>query len=282
MKKLLTAIIAAVLCVCGSFGLTACTPPAEPVIKGVASATFDESKDQLVVATNAAFAPFEYKLGNKFAGIDIEIVKGLADSLGKELVILDMKFDGVVQSVGSGGADLAAAGLTVNPQRAEHVTFSDSYYTASQYILVPASNTEFDACTTAAEVEAILNVAGKKIGAQVGTTGYYLAKGDADWDFAGYTNAETLAFDNAGLAVTEMKAGLIDYVVVDAAPAEAMVKVIPGIKAIKIALTEEEYAFGIAKDNTELLQQVNAYLAQIKQDGTFDAICEKYFTHYGE
>lgn len=282
MKKILTALLSALMLLVACFGFAGCKTPAEPVIKGIKSATFDESKDQLVVATNAAFAPFEYKLGNKFAGIDIEIVKGLADSLGKELVILDMKFDGVVQSVGSGGADLAAAGLTVNEQRKEHVTFSNSYYTASQYVLVPANNTEFDACTTAQEVEAILNVAGKKIGAQVGTTGFYLAKGDADWGFDGYTNAQTLAFDNAGLAVTEMKAGLINYVIVDAAPAEAMVKVIPGIKAIKIALTEEEYAFGIAKGNDELLQQVNEYLAQIKADGTFDAICEKYFTHYGE
>ena len=132
----------------------------EGEIVGVDSATYDASKtNQLVVATNAAFAPFEYKIGNKFAGIDMEIAALLAEELNMELVIQDMDFDAVVSSVGTNGVDMAMAGLTVNDERAKVVNFADTYYDASQMIIVKADNTQFDACTTAAEVEAILKKA---------------------------------------------------------------------------------------------------------------------------
>ncbi len=123
-----------------------------------ASAKFDAAKadKQLVVATNAAFAPFEYKDGDKFAGIDMEIAKYIADKLGMELVIQDMEFDAVVTSVGNNGVDIAMAGLTVNETRAQSVNFSDSYYEAAQMLVVLDSETAFDNCKTAAEVLAVL------------------------------------------------------------------------------------------------------------------------------
>lgn len=131
----------------------------EGEIVGVESAAYDANKNQLVVATNAAFAPFEYKIGNKFAGIDMEIAALLAEELNMELVIQDMDFDAVVSSVGANGVDMAMAGLTVNEERAKVVNFADTYYNASQMLIVKADNTQFDACTTAAEVEAILKKA---------------------------------------------------------------------------------------------------------------------------
>lgn len=123
-----------------------------------ASAEFDASKadQQLVVATNAAFAPFEYKDGDKFAGIDMEIAKHIADTLGMELVIMDMEFDAVVTSVGKNGVDVAMAGLTVNETRKQSVNFTVSYYNAAQMLVVPASETAFDACKTDADVLAAL------------------------------------------------------------------------------------------------------------------------------
>ena len=127
----------------------------EPV--AVVSATEDASKDQLVVATNAEFAPFEYMEGDKYYGIDMEIAKALADSLGKELVIVNMSFDAVCLSVGQSKCDIAMAGLTITEDRKEAVNFTDSYYNASQKIVVKSDNTEFDECKTADEVAAILN-----------------------------------------------------------------------------------------------------------------------------
>ncbi len=126
------------------------------VTSGITSAVKDDSKDQLVVATNAEFAPFEYKIGNDFAGIDIEIAKHIADELGKELVIVDMDFDSVVTSVGTNGIDLAMAGLTVTEKRKQSVNFSSTYYNAGQVILTKSSDTTFDGCTTADDVKAIL------------------------------------------------------------------------------------------------------------------------------
>lgn len=128
-------------------------------IVGITSAEKDISKaaTQLVVSTNAAFAPYEYKKGDKFCGIDMEIAKMIADKLGLELVIEDMDFDAVVTSVGKNGVDIAMAGLSVTETRKQSVNFSDAYYEgAYQVLLVKKSNTEFDACKTKADVEAIL------------------------------------------------------------------------------------------------------------------------------
>lgn len=128
-------------------------------IVGIESATFDANRadEQLVVATNAQFAPYEYKKGNKFVGIDIEIAALLADYLGLELVIKDMLFESVVTSVGKGGVDIAMAGLSVTATRKLSVNFSDPYYEgAYQVLLVPKSNVEFDNCTTKEQIEAII------------------------------------------------------------------------------------------------------------------------------
>lgn len=193
----------------------------EPV--AVVSAEEDASKDQLVVATNAEFAPFEYMEGDKYYGIDMEIAKALADSLGKELVIVNMSFDAVCLSVGQSKCDIAMAGLTITEDRKEAVNFTDSYYNASQKIVVKSDNTEFDGCKTADEVAAILNEkdSSTKVGFQSGTTAQFYCEGDADWGFDGYA-VTGVGYDNGSLAVQDMLNGNIDYVIVDAAPAVAI------------------------------------------------------------
>ena len=127
-------------------------------INPVTSAKLDPDKadKQLVVATNAAFAPFEYKEGDKFAGIDMEIAAYIADSLNLELVIQDMEFDSVVTSVGKNNVDIAMAGLTVNETRKQSVNFSESYYNAAQMLVVLEDETAFDSCKTADDVLAAL------------------------------------------------------------------------------------------------------------------------------
>ena len=122
--------------------------------EAVESAKLDSSKDQLVVATNAAFEPFEYTKGDSYYGIDMEIAKLLADELGKELVIENMDFDAVCLSVSQQKCDIAMAGLTINEEREEYVTFTDSYYSASQRLIVPSDNTTFDDCKSADDVAA--------------------------------------------------------------------------------------------------------------------------------
>ena len=186
----------------------------------VKSASLDTSKDQLVVATNAAFEPFEYVKGDSYYGVDMEIAKALADYLGVELVIQDMDFDAVCLSVGQHKCDIAMAGLTVKPEREEYVTFTNSYYYASQKLVVLNSNTEFDNCKDAAAIEEILNSKDSKtkIGYQNGTTGQFYCEGDDDWGFTGFKMSST-GYRNGSLAIQDLLNGNIDYVIIDAAPA---------------------------------------------------------------
>lgn len=189
----------------------------------VESAKEDPSKDQLVVATNAAFEPFEYTEGDKYLGIDMEIAKLLADKLGKELVINNMKFESVCTSVGQHKCDIAMAGLTVNEERKKDVTFSDSYYNASQKIIVKGDDTTFDNCKTVEDVEKILNGLDDttKIGVQNGTTGQYYLEGDKSWGFDGF-KVDCVGYDNGSLAMQDMINGNIKYVVLDEAPANCI------------------------------------------------------------
>ena len=190
----------------------------------VKSAVEDPSKDQLVVATNAAFAPFEYMEGDSYYGIDMEIAALLAEELGKELVINNMKFDSVCLSVGEHKCDIAMAGLTVNESRKEVVNFSKSYYNAYQKLIVKADDTTFDTCTDAASVDAILNATegAATVGFQNGTTAYYYVTGDADWGFDGL-NVQPKGYDNGALAVQDLINGNLDYVIIDADPATRIV-----------------------------------------------------------
>lgn len=192
--------------------------------EGVTSATEDSSKDQLIVATNAAFEPFEYMKGDTYYGIDMEIAAGLAAYLNKELVIKNMDFDAVCLSVSQGKADIAMAGLTIKPDREEYVTFSDKYYDAAQKIVVMESNKAFDNCKTADDVVAVLKAIEKgKAGCQNGTTGKLYLEGDEEWEFEGFQNLECIGYKNGSLAVQDMINGNINVVVIDEAPAKCIV-----------------------------------------------------------
>lgn len=199
----------------------------------VASAEEDSSKDQLIVATSTGFEPFEMVDENgMFYGIDLEIAAGLAEYLGKELVIKDMQFASVVTSVQNNICDIAMAGLTITPARLEMVAFSDSYYNAAQVLIVMEDDTTFDACKTADDVVAILDklTASTNIGCQAGTTGETYLVGDLDLGDDGYgfkgVPATKKAYDYAALAVTAMINGELSYVILDNAPANAIAKAV--------------------------------------------------------
>lgn len=195
---------------------------------------------QLIVATNAAFEPFEYKVGANYYGVDMEIMALFAESIDKELYINNMEFDavclavssaggsytdgdGVEHAVAGGTCDIAAAGLTVNDTRRQILDFSVSYYDASQMIIVPENDTTFDACKTAADVEAILKGLDKSvsIGVQTATTGQKYCQGDADWGFDGF-DFTTVGYNSGALAVQNILNGNVKYVVIDEGPAKAI------------------------------------------------------------
>ncbi|NLL96506.1 MAG: transporter substrate-binding domain-containing protein [Clostridiaceae bacterium] len=193
----------------------------------VTSAELDSGKDQLVVATNAAFEPFEYMTGDKYYGIDMEIADLLAKHLGKELVISNMEFAAVCLSVGQSKADIAMAGLSITEERKEYVNFSDKYYDAAQKLIVKADDKTFDNAKTADDVVAVLKKFDKntKIGVQNGTTGQFYVEGSEDWGFEGY-NVTCVGYSSGSLAVQDMLNGNIDFVIIDEAPAESIAKAI--------------------------------------------------------
>ncbi len=124
----------------------------------IASAAYDASKEQFVVATNAAFAPYEFKVGDNYAGIDMEIAKLIADTLGQELVIMNMDFDAIVSSVGKDGVDAGIAGMTINETRKKVVNFSDPYETSAYQVIVCKEDcTLFDNCKTTEDLITVLN-----------------------------------------------------------------------------------------------------------------------------
>lgn len=189
----------------------------------VTSAALDSSKDQLVVATNASFEPFEYMKGDSYYGIDMEIAAALAEKLNKELVIQNMDFDAVCLSVGQHKSDIAMAGLTVKEDRKKYVDFSDSYYNAAQRLIVKGDSTEFDACQDKESIEKILKEkdSSVKVGVQNGTTGQFYSEGDKEWGFDGF-EVTTTGYKNGSLAVQDLINGNIDYVIIDSAPAKCI------------------------------------------------------------
>ena len=184
--------------------------------------------DTFVVATNCPFEPFEYiGTDGKMYGIDIEIAQLYAKEKNLKLVVKNIDFDAIFTNVDSGYADMGMAGITISEERLALYDFTDTYYAASQKLVVLEDNTLFDECKTAEEVETLLKtLENEKIGFQIGTTGNWYVAGDADWGFDGFANVESKGYKTAQLAIQDIINGQIYGVVVDEAPAQAMVNAI--------------------------------------------------------
>ena len=187
--------------------------------------------ETFVVATNCPFEPFEYiSTDGKMYGIDIEIAQLYAESKNLKLVVKNIDFDAIFTNVDLGYADMGMAGITISEERLNLYDFTNTYYAASQKLVVLESNTAFDECKTAADVEAVLkSLENEKIGYQIGTTGNWYVAGDEGWGYEGFANVEAKGYKTALLAIQDIVNGQIYGVVVDEAPAAAMVKAINAV-----------------------------------------------------
>lgn len=187
-----------------------------------------DGANELVVATNIDFAPFEYYNGNKIAGIDIEIAQLIADEMGKTLVVEHMDFDAVVTSVQTKDIyDIGMAALTISADRAEMVNFTKPYFDTTQVVVVKADDTTFDACTdkdAMLQKLASLSGAAAKCGGQAGTTGQQFVKGNEALGFDGFKNLDFNGYDSPALAVQSMLDGNISFIIVDKAVAQTLLK----------------------------------------------------------
>ena len=219
-----------------------------------------EEGGELVMATNAEFPPYEYYEGGEVVGIDAEIAAAIAEKLGMTLEIEDMAFDSIVTSVSTGKADMGVAGMTVTEDRLQNVNFSDPYATATQVVILREDS----------DIQDVAGLEGKTVGVQLGTTGDLFAEDIKDVTVERY---------NKGFeAVQALSQEKIDAVIIDQEPAKVFVEENEGLIILDEAYTVEEYAIAIAKDNTELLEQVNAALAELKESGKLDEIIAKYIS----
>lgn len=237
-------------------------------------ASCGNSKDELVMVTEASFEPFESldEDGN-FVGIDIEIAKAFAESQGKELKINNIEFDAILPAIQTGKADFAAAGMTVTETRKQTVDFTDTYYSASQVVIVKKNST-YASMTTKDAIETALNQSGITIGCQSGTTGNSYIVGDEDLEFAGLKNAECQAFTTGYLACQSLQNGQIDAIIIDNEPAKLYLKNYSDLMILPVTLTEEDYAMAVQKGNTELLEKLNAFIKDIKENGKLKEIID--------
>ncbi len=235
-----------------------------------------QAKGTLVVATNAEFAPFEYKEGTEYLGIDMELIQAYATYLEVAIDIEDLDFDAALLSVSTNKADVAIAGITKNAKREKTLSFTESYYTASQVVLVKEGSS-YSHLTKDTEILKALSDTHAKIGCQRSTTGQYYIEGDVDFEFDGIPNTSCITYDNGALAVTALANGQIDAVIIDEAPAKMYCKKIMGVEVLDPVLTEEEYAIAVAKGNDSLVDSLNGFISQMKENGMFESIVNKYY-----
>ena len=277
MKK----ILALVLALCMVFALAACgeaasdptdAPESEaPASEAPASeAPASEAPEgdgtfttivegKLTMSTNAQFPPYETTTDDGgFEGIDVEIATAIAEKLGLELDILDMDFDSALLAVQQGKSDIVMAGVTVNEDRQLVMDFTDSYATGVQVIIVKeGSDVTID------------NMGEGLIGTQRGTTGNIYCTDD-------YGEEHVMAYDDGFTAVQALMNGQVDCVVIDNAPAQEFVKNNAGLTILDTEYANEDYAIGLNKGNTALLDAINTALNELISDGTVQTIIDKY------
>ncbi len=230
--------------------------------KSDSSMTVEAGK--LIMSTNAAFPPYEMVADDgSFEGIDVEIAGAIAAKLGLELVVDDMDFDAALLAVQEGKSDIVMAGVTITDDRLLVMNFSDSYAKGLQSVIVKeGSDVTMD------------NLGEKMIGCQRGTTGYIYASDTPE--NGGYGEDHVTAYDNGATAVQALLNGQVDCVIIDNAPASEYVKANPGLTLLEGSWADEDYAIGLNKENTALLEAVNKALAELVTDGTVQNIINKY------
>ena len=221
--------------------------------------TVEEGK--LIMSTNAAFPPYEMTTDDGgFEGIDVEIAQAIAEKLGLELQIDDMDFTAALEAVQAGMSDMAMAGITVNEERLAVMDFSDTYATGVQVVIVKeGSDVTLD------------NLGEQLIGVQNGTTGWQFCSDD-------FGDDHVAAFDNGITAVQALVNDQVDCVVIDQGPAEVFVSENPGLTILETEYAVEDYAIGVNKGNTALLDAINGALAELQEDGTIQSIIDKYIS----
>ena len=219
-----------------------------------------KANGKLVVGTEAQYAPYEFKdLDASFAGCDMWLAQQIADSLGVELEVVDMSFDGIIPAVKSGQVDIGIAAFTKTPERAEEIDFSDLYETSAQFLVVKTGNADVYSTKEA--------LAGQKVGAQKGTIQSQLIQ-------SALPDSELFELEKYPALALEVQNGNIAGLVVDQAVGESLIATSNGgLEVANFEFTAEEASFGkaavIAKGNEDLVAAVNEVINKVTADGSY-------------
>ena len=273
MKKVISILMAVVMVFAACMLFSSCTKTEDEEENSTNEAASQEStamtakEGVLVMATNAAFPPYEYKEGDSFAGIDVEIATKIAEKLGLTLEIQDVEFGSIIGGVQSGKFDMGVAGMTVNEERLQSVNFTDSYATGVQVVIVNEGS-------AIASLDDLKADGSMKYGVQQDTTGDIYSSYSVDE--GGFGEENVIRYKTGADAVQALKSGKVDAVIIDNEPAKSFVAANEGLKILDTEYAVEDYAICIAKENTALLDAVNEALAELKADGTLQQIINKY------
>ena len=279
MKKILAMAMAVVM----ALGLSACggsnsaaSSSAAGSVSGSASGSVSNgdaafttvTPGKLTMSTNASFPPYEMVADDgSFEGIDIEVAGAIAQKLGLELQVDDMGFDACLQAAQTGKSDIVMAGVTVTEERQAVMDFSNSYANGVQVVIVKEDS----------PIQTVDDLANANmIGCQMGTTGYIFCSDTPE--NGGFGEDHVTPYDDGAAAVQALMNGQIDAVVIDNMPAQEYVAANPGLKILDGEFTNEDYAIGVAKGNTALLDAINGALEELTNDGTIQSIVDKYIS----
>ena len=223
---------------------------------------------KLTMSTNASFPPYEMVADDgSFGGIDVEVAGAIAEKLGLELQVDDMGFDAALQAAQTGKSDMVMAGVTVTEERQAVMDFSNSYANGVQVVIVKEDS----------PIQTVDDLANANmIGCQMGTTGYIYCSDTPE--NGGFGEDHVTPYDDGAAAVQALMNGQIDAVVIDNMPAQEYVAANPGLKILDGEFTNEDYAIGVAKGNTALLDAINGALEELTADGTIQSIVDKYIS----
>ena len=218
------------------------------------------AKDKIFVGTNAEFPPFEYLDKGEVTGFDIELVNELGKVMDADVKVLDMSFDGLLPALQMKKVDLVIAGMTATEERKKTVAFTQPYYTASQVIIVKEGNNS---------IKSFDDLKGKKVAVMLGFTG--------DTIVSEIEGVNVERFNAAYAGIMALQADKVEAVVLDSEPAKNYVKQNPGLVLAEADAEQEEYAIALRKNDKALLEKVEKALAELKANGTYDALIKKYF-----
>lgn len=216
--------------------------------------------NELIMVTEAGFAPYEYYENSRIVGVDVDIANEIAKHLGKKLVIKDVDFDSLINELKSGKADFAAAGMSITPERLQEVDFSVTYVVSNQVVLVNKNN-----------IIELEDIHDKKIAVQLGSIA-------ESYVLENYPNAKLVLQKKYLTMVEDLKSNKVDLIIMDNLPAQQIVKKNNNLQIVEGFLFSDRYGIAVKKGNTDLLYSINEVLNNLMSSGKI----EEYIINHSE